>query len=54
MMVKSMYAISFSVIVFLACKFDFYSVLTDMPSNLNPNSGTELLTLAGNKENDSN
>lgn len=46
--------VRFSVIGFLASKFEFYNVLTDMPSNLNPNSGAELLTLAGNKENDSN
>lgn len=58
MMLKSTYPINFnvhfSIIVFLASKFDFYNVLTNMPSNLNPNSGTELLTLARNKENDSN
>lgn len=58
MIVKSMYPIDFkvhfSVILFLACRFDFYNVLTETPSDLNPNSGTELLILAGNKENDSN
>ena len=46
--------VHFSVILFLASGFDFYNVLTDMPSNLNPNSGTTLRKSAGNKENDSN
>lgn len=43
-----------SVILFLTSQFDFHNFLAEMPSNFNPNSGTELLTLARNKENDSN
>lgn len=34
--------------------FDFYNVLIELPSNLNPNPGINLCKLAGNKENDSN
>lgn len=44
----------FSVTLFLTSKFDFHNFLAEMPSNFNPNSVTELLTLGRNKENDSN
>lgn len=44
----------FSVILFPTSKFDFHNFLTEMPSDFNPNSGTELVNLARNKENDCN
>lgn len=58
MILKSMHRMNtkvpFSVILFLTSKFDFHNFLAEMLSNFNSNSGTELLTLARNKENDSN
>lgn len=48
------FKVQFSVILFLTSKFDFHNFLAEMPSNFNPNSGTQLLTLGRNKENDSN
>ena len=45
--------VPFSVILYPTSKFDFHNFLAEMLSNFNPNSGTELVTLARNKENDS-